>query len=238
MNFEKFLIENNNKSDYKKSLTIEEAVNIIKEKCRDTMKTPLWRGMNSSGDAFEMDGSKRKRSSATVKEHGNYYNVIFDYQLKKENLPLRSSCVIATGHNRQGHTEHFGNSLYAIFPYDGTTIAQSKSDIWNIRVDLYDKITDMYEMNDLLFRAKIDFTSFDSIVNSLYEKQLPEFSEYNYSKRKIEQWILEQYNINRLFNFTNTNKINHDSVEVWFDGKCIGIEESIYNEVKALLDAS
>lgn len=239
MKFSEYLSENieEKKSAYKRPLTIEEASNIILNNCKDSITQPFWRGMNDCGVAFEMDGSKKKRQSITKKAFGDYYNVAFDYQLKQQNLPLRSSCVIATGNNKEDHTKHFGNDVYAIFPYDDVTVCQSRTDIWGIMANIGTFHDDLHDLNHLLHDNNITYESFDKMVDDIYKKKMSEFSTYN-TKEELKDALLKVYDIRRLFKTSKPKDVNQDAVEVWFTGKCIGIRKAEYEEVKEFLEAN
>ena len=91
MKFVEFLTESEQQSDYKKKISVEDA--IILAKNNPNTEKLIFRGMKDSGDYLLIEGDKGGRQSAHTK---NYYTMLLDQQLKDSKYPMRSKSIICT----------------------------------------------------------------------------------------------------------------------------------------------
>ena len=119
--FEKTLIKQKWKTD---QLSVEKAIDLLNVNCKRSLKdiargTILWRGMNDIGKVASLDSSKAHRTS---KDTNNLYQLAMETSASMKNVPFRSRSFICAsdGKNAMSYGE-----IYAIFPYDDTTIAIS-----------------------------------------------------------------------------------------------------------------
>lgn len=122
--------------DYQhESISIEKAVALLNEHCRESLATihaPLWRGMRDHfGEVVTIDPTTGLRKSANT---SNYYTLLIDNSPYFEGWPKRSKSLICSTWHR--YASDYGR-LYAIFPFDGVKIAVCHSkDIWETQVNI------------------------------------------------------------------------------------------------------
>lgn len=109
-------------------VTLEDAIKLLNKHCQRSLNdiangTVLWRGMGSVGKVAALDSTKAYRTS---RDSNNLYQVAMEVSDNLKNIPPRSRSFICS--NNVDTAESHGKLTYAIFPYDGTTIASIKSD--------------------------------------------------------------------------------------------------------------
>ena len=165
MSFTNFLYE----SSYKKTITVDEAKELLLKNCNKLdFEHPLWRGMRSTEKALHMKKADTLRKSIGV--NGNYYTVIIDHVIGKENLKYtkRSEGIITASDINASESYGYG---FAVFPYNTTVVSYIEGDIWHIRADFKsEESIALINFNKLLKKLKINDSSIDTIVNGIYEK--------------------------------------------------------------------
>lgn len=237
------------KSTYIKQLSVEEAVSLIKENCKNikSIDQVLWRGANDTNvEAALFEGQLSYRSSANTSSH---YSLILDDQLSKMNLPLRSKCVISANNLNRRHAEQFGG-LYAIFPFDDTKLAVCPHyDMWDTETNIISYSFE--EFNGILWELEIPDDSLEIICNyiensknNLYKKSNGEYDDlldYLYSESSVIEAFNKMLDINECgFSFITTKELSSIDTEkeIWFGGKSIAVSEIILEEVIQILNLS
>lgn len=249
MDFRKFLLENVSDGKYKVEIDEEEAIKLIKTYCSKVdIEAPFWRGMSKQSNNFYIfEAENGNRVSASMSDSGNYYNAIIDHVIKDENksYPLRGKSIICGNNANFKHALSFGRQMFAIFPYDDTTIGYLPTfDIWHCNVKFDEKSIDLLSFNEMLHYFKIDSLQYDLIISGIKEvvKNDNEKDELYklYRDRlislvgtdisKIEHNIIKSFK--SLGHFFDKYKNDEIPRELWIGGKCIAIEFRTYLKIK------
>ncbi len=122
---EKTLIKKKWKVD---KVSVKKGINLLNAHCKNSLADIasgriLWRGMNNIGDVAALDSTSTYRTS---RDSNNIYQLLMEVSASMKNVPPRTRSFICSSDFSTADT--YGASAYAIFPYDGTTIAQSEVD--------------------------------------------------------------------------------------------------------------
>lgn len=110
------------------SLTEQEVVQLIKEKCTEALKgTPIYRGSKSKVPFVKLSTEDAQpRLSANTHSYGN---LLIDNLPEWVNYPKRSKSVICT--NSYNVASWYGSDIYQVFPVNGTKVGVCpKDDLW------------------------------------------------------------------------------------------------------------
>lgn len=245
MNFEKFLAEN-----YKQKLNgIDEAIKLIKLNCSNyNFDNLIYRGTNSINQLSLIDGSKGNRVSAHT---SNYYTLILDEFLNKQNKPLRSKSIICT--TNENYATNYGE-MNIIIPYDDSKIGICPDDdIWQLNIDGIDINVSIDEANDIFSENEITDSNYNNFIKELKNiikkvengkfdidnienKKIKELCRLvGYDEKRVEQNIEAMYDIDDLgFKFDTGKSFDANKYydnELWISGPCIMINKSLYNKV-------
>ena len=239
MSFKQFLKESYI-SKYKSDIELYKAVDLINQYCKNvSFDNPLVRGMNGGKDAYILDGSLRDRKSRTKI---NYHTIIIDHIIKNINdtYPLRSKSIICTTLDDLWATERFGPDVYAIFPYDGSTIAYmtKHSDMNALPLTVGNSNMRMRDIKYKLSDAKINDNSFKDIVNDIKK----EIKNENHDlikifddEDKVEQYLLDAFSPEHIgYDFGSIKDMYKNKAygECWMNCKAIAIKYSIWEKMK------
>lgn len=231
MRFLEFLNES-----YKKRITVDDAIELIKDNVHNDLKKPLYRGMSDGADCMIIDSTYVGRKSANTK---NYYTLILDQILKTTKFPLRSKSIICS--KAKHIAEDYGDALYVIFPMKGVKIAAvNEVDIWHttFKADHYDGR--MLDLNGFMKDMGISDDSFNSIVedlNKMFENDDKYNSEFPYMllKKAIDDTKDVKTSLLKLYKTVVDKFTLHDSSseisgmsECWVEGKCIAIKYEVF----------
>lgn len=253
MKFKDFLNEKEySNGQYKTEISLEDAIHIIKTKCKKVdIHKPFWRGMKGGGnDAYIFKGENGNRKSSDL-DFGNYYTVILDHFIKKQNPrnPLRSASIICANTANYKHIKHFGNNRYAIFPYDTTIVGYvNGADIWQSEIKFPNGEVGLYDFNGMLYKASttkhsVRQDTFEHIVEdiqfiiSMDEKDRNKYQNYIHKMFDGDPDNVEEY-LKKLFDkdgpiyfFGDSSEDDSAEREVWIGAECIAIKESVYKEI-------
>ena len=260
MKFSKFLSEAISDGQYKTAISVEDALNLIKTKCKNMdIHRPFWRGMSGGkSDSYIFKGESGKRVSSNPK-YGNYYTIIMDHFIKKQGskYPLRSASIIAGNNANYTYTGIYGDR-YAIFPLDTTIVGYIKAhDIWQILLEFPGSDTEynLQEINKMLKDTSSDAieisdASYEDFMRDI--KKLFEMSEWSRSQNQDKFCELFEHNFDLvektfadifkdhgdIYFFGHASDDNNidDEYEVWIGGECIAIKESVYKKIMKELE--
>lgn len=257
LSFKEFLAE----SSHKKSISVEEAIKLINEHCRDT-KEPLWRGMNRQGnDAYILHGEESERKSANTQ---NFYTVVFDKFLPVEGYPRRGNSIILA--NDYYTARGFG-TVFAVFPYDDVPIGVCVShDLWHsgsFQIGDSEDILPVHRWNDFWRECGLSDKSFEEFVSGIKEKMAQHKAKSEPKDDSTEEetrsdaesdfdagkmltdifktpdnvipFLKKAYSVDT-FNFklatTKTIKSIKGDRELWISGKCVAIEKDVWDRMQ------
>lgn len=244
MNFLRFINESNMPKVV--SLNNDEAMNILKKYCLDTIKTfvkkdiKLFRGMDGFSSTLSIDSSNINRKSANTY---NVYTPIINEHLSWSNFPKRNIICSTSITTAKPYGE-----LYWVFPYDNTKLGLClKDDIWE-SWDIFKKYKSLfYNSSDFNMDLVILFNDcfgekikgFDNLIqlknicskytkediikhNKFINETFIDIIEKNMKEKEtIYDFLIKIYNPDK-FNVIDYKKINNnDDKEIWFDGKAI-----------------
>lgn len=245
MSFKQFLLEAKEKSQYKKEISRDEAINFLKENCNNMdFKNPVWRGMDSTNpkDFYLIEGQLGERRSANT---SNHYTLILDEQIKKlgTDYPLRSKSIICGTDGNKNYASNFGD-LYAIFPFNDIKIGICpQEDIWHtdtIFEDLgtYELLIGALSLSDIPDKTYKEMVNYienneQELFEEFEEEGHTELADYLFKKSgDIQRKLKELFNIESFKFVTNKDKaISNGTHECWISGKCIAISEKEYKEI-------
>lgn len=238
MKFVEFLTEAEQQSDYKKKISVEDA--IILAKNNPNTEKLIFRGMKDSGDYLLIEGDKGGRQSAHTK---NYYTMLLDQQLKDSKYPMRSKSIICTTNRRQA--KDYGE-LYVIIPLKGTKIATTNhGDIWNMRFNALNCKDHMVDFNQHYIDTEISDKSYDKFLKglkSLVETDLKYFdydSDVKYAAKELKKVFQNEMTVEKDLTTLYGSIIDqfslHDdssdlptNCECWIGGKCLAVKFDAY----------
>lgn len=231
-----------NESSYKKPLTEDEVIKLIKTKCKDIdfeNKRYLLRSMSSSDDMVLLTGQDGERKSISTTNH---YTKIIDHNLKGTGYPLRSKSIICS--NSLYFVHRFAkkdeNKIFVILPFDGVKIGVCEDeDIWDSYVELNGNKREIASLNPVYVRSGVEDTSFETIVDgiakSLEDDESPLKRLFkDKDKNKIKEDLEKAYSIEALkFSLIESKDISklEFSRECWIGGSCIAIRKSVFDEM-------
>ena len=242
MQFKDFLLT----ESYKTSITFDDAIDTIKEKCTKTeFDHPLVRGMRDNGEAYIFEGETGSRKSITK---SNYHNIILDHVISSldKSYPLRSNSVICTTIKDVDSTDRFGSSKYVIFPYDTTIIGYLTKGIdLNFQaITINGHKTRLRIFKKILQHNFISEKSFDDIVdgiNNLIDNPDDNLSDqYKISKffnkgDDVKSILLHDFSKEEFgydFGYMNDLYENQAYGECWIGGKCIALRYDLWEKLK------
>lgn len=234
-----------------KSITIEEAIKLLWENCRDFIKngSVVYRGIYDARDtALIVSPANFVRKSRNT---SNFYTLLMDNLPAWKKYPKRSKSIIcATNRN---YAEDMGES-YRVFPFDGSKIGVCpEDDLWGsfildidslevfndgigIMIDKFDtgvQENDIVTYNDLLqlFNHFDDFKSDFKIDKHMFPTffDFKLFEPYFETDVKLIDFAKEILDPERhKFKLENTKTFkNVDHREVWTDGTSILLNNKI-----------
>lgn len=231
-----------NESSYKKPLTEDEVIKLIKTKCKDIdfeNKRYLLRSMSSSDDMVLLTGQDGERKSISTTNH---YTKIIDHNLKGTGYPLRSKSIICS--NSLYFVNLFAkrdeNKIFVILPFDGVKIGVCEDgDIWDSYVELNGKKHEIARLNAAYKRNGVEDTSFETIVDGIAKSLENDESTLrdlfkDKDKNKIKEDLEKAYSIEALkFSLIESKDISklEFSRECWIGGSCIAIRKSVFDEI-------
>lgn len=220
---------------YKEKISERKAIKLYNESIHNIdLKYPCWRGMKDYGPFILFEGEKGNRAGLAKM---NIHNLVYDYTLKNE-YPKRCKSIIAITFGGKNDTSIYGNTRYAILPFDDTLIGLSDRNDY-ITTENYNfhskKLSNIFEEIEQ-FLVEKKFKSFDELVNQTFEEL--KNKECDLFPRNDKKSIKDQYI--KMFGFKNTNtKIitskdlkkysEHPGHEVWMGGKCLAIREDYFS---------
>lgn len=240
MNFRQFLNEK-----YRDEITLEEAVKIFKEKCKnvDLENGVLYRGVVNSNyaDYNILTGEEGERKSANT---ANHHTKIIDHNLKGTDYPLRSKSTICSTKIGYARIYSAGDPLVLI-PFDGVKIGVCpRKDLWLTKVK-FDGITmEVVELNELYGIVGVKDDSFETIVDGI-EKAVKAgkrmIGQIFTDDKSVKEHLEDVYSIENLgFSLIENKDISKlkGSRECWIGGSCLAIEWSKFEEFKKLVGKS
>jgi len=158
MRAKEFITERQVKKYKSKNLSINKAVKLLNQNCRQSLAmidNPLWRGMgNHSAEILTIDPSTGERHSQNT---SNYYTQLMSYSPYFEGWPKRNKSLICSSSEEYAGGYAGNNGLYAIYPFDNVPIAVCpEADMWftPLRVPALDiecdEDFDMSQFNNIL----------------------------------------------------------------------------------------
>jgi hypothetical protein len=247
--FKQFLYEAG--SERTKTLTSEEAINLIKQHCMGYIKSKnskIYRGTFNSSSTFLGDSNLGKeRKSANT---SNYYTLYLDNAPEWKGYPKRSRSFICS--TDKSNAQGFG-SLYLVLPYDDANIGiVPTADLWHAFEGEADLGSLMTQVNYALQMGKHDITTYEELVKVLPQinvdflnsqiKKLKGEDDSHSSSYLIDECkeILEKFELHNVNNFLdyfkavltptnfvrgNGNNIKNKTLdnEIYIQGKAIFI---------------
>ncbi len=246
MRLKQYII-NENRS---KSIKYDEALNVLKTKCKQAVKnynkgSVLYRGIDNNGNYLYVNPKKYTRESSNTM---NYYTLINDNSPAWKKYPKRSESIICS--TEYSTASDYGDE-FVVFPFDNAKIGVcSESDYW-FSFDNIEPITSLDDWNyqlERLFKQvdiPLDDTSFKRIQTSF------NIFDMTFSKNKESLdilvnedgfTILDGYDdFNDMMKFIqdtlHPNNNDFDLVKIgqyiavgkecWTDSKCLLINEKL-----------
>ena len=243
MNFRQFLNEK-----YRDEATLEEAVKIFKEKCKnvDLENGVLYRGLSNEyeDDYLVITGENGSRKSVST---SNHYTKIIDHNLKGTDYPLRSKSIICSNSFDYAYeySDYDEDKTLVVIPFDGVKIGVCEdNDIWETKVKFKNYADKIHEINHIYRSARIADHSFETIVNGI-EKAIKDgkgsITNLFTDDKSVKEQLEDAYSIENLgFNLIENKDISKlkGSRECWIGGSCLAIKYSTFEEFKKLVEKS
>lgn len=247
--FKQFLSEQNPPEQYKRSISGEEVIEILRTKCKDFLAgspdRPLVRGMSGSDESYIVHGEAGGRKSANTTNH---YTAILNHTLGKKGYPLRSKSIICGNMENKEYARGFGDNLFAIIPFDGVKIGVCPTfDLWEVTLAKgLNTGVERLKMETLNFwfdGARVPDSSFDEIVDFIEQMfKQPVKSLNDHAKRLLtyftEGEVAEQleraYGEECGFRLVTTKDVNDLPLkrrEMWVGGKCLAVPMEEYEHL-------
>jgi hypothetical protein len=249
MRAHEFLLEREIKPYDSSVLNIDAAIQQLNQYCSDCLpmflENPIWRSMNNHKEPFVfIDSSTGERESQNTTNH---YTVLMDNSPYFAKFPKRSKSLVGT--TALSRARNYSGTTYALFPFNGTKIAQCpKDDIWRTPIDwpaFEDRFNEFADLAEFLAETLYLPPTYEGIVNNVQKNWhvIDRISKYS---RKINgvpmvtpETFMEQllfamspkqtgFKLNSIKQYAHS-KMKYNT-EVWFSGKCIAVEHT------ALLD--
>jgi len=217
MNFVKFLKEGRSVE-----MSKDEVVKKLKKNCSNALDAynkgkKLFRGYyDSKGDYLFVDPKQGKpRKSAYAK--GNYYTLLMDNLPSWKQYPKRSqSLIMSSSHTKASEYTFSPNTLYIVFPYDGSKIGVAPEDDIFFSFNMYGEYSTIMGtgnifsdfMNEILKMAgsnqpdsswsalKNAFSLFDKKITQVKDEYSGTHSKYQYEEFK--DFLKKNYKNNML----------------------------------------
>lgn len=229
------------------NLELNKAMKLLNAHCTEALpmlETPIWRSMKNHNESIVyIDTTNSMRKSQNT---SNHYTLLMDNSPYYKGWPKRSNSLIAS--TSKGYATAFYGTLYALFPFNGTNIAVCPNrDIWETRVDLsafegfesttFETIADFCQNN-----LSLPDSSYDALVAKLYTPRLEnEINHYASFPRIVTAHNFIDYMNKQMSPAAVGMKLQSISEfavgpytslsrEVWFSGKCIAIEHSLWHQ--------
>lgn len=232
-----------------KPIDVDSAVKIIKKNCKkyNTYRQQIYRGFKSTDQIFSFDSKKIKnRMSANAP---NYFTLLIDNFDSWAKFPKRSKSIICTTNM---HTAYSYGEPYRIIPFDGTELAVCPDgDMWasfeNLNIDNISELSygieSMIEDKDksLVAKAATDFKVLKSLLLDMTTDEFLEntmgcydFWYDNYGDGTDSAFsVLEDKLTPVKFKLTDhINLSGYENNEVYFEGKCLAINEHVFEKVR------
>jgi len=176
-----------------KSITIEEAVEAIKNKCTDFIKNGsiVYRGVDDARDAaLIVSPANFVRKSRNT---SNFYTLLMDNLPAWKKYPKRSKSIICT--TNRNYAEDMGES-YRVFPFDGSKIGVCpEDDLWaSFGLD----ISGLDIFNDCIGMMMDKFTNYDESDIVTYNDLLKLFDKFDEHKSSFN---IDRNSLPPYFNF-------------------------------------
>jgi hypothetical protein len=223
------------------NLQLEKAMELLNAHCTEALpmlENPIWRSMKDHQEPLVfIDTTNSERKSQNT---SNHYTLLMDNSPNYALWPKRSKSLIAT--SDRTYANAFGGSLYALFPFNGTRIGICpEKDIWEVKAHLpefepnihttFEGIADM--CRNYLYLPDTSYAEFVKAVKMpRVEKELRYLSNGKVGSEDFIDVLNRGMAPDRTGMQIKTIKsfaLNHPMKnEVWFSGKCIAIEKSLW----------
>lgn len=176
-----------------KSITIEEAMKLIWENCRDFIKNDsvVYRGIyDTKSTALIVSPANFVRKSRNT---SNFYTLLMDNLPAWKKYPKRSKSIICT--TNRNYAEDMGES-YRVFPFDGSKIGVCpEDDLWaSFGLD----ISGLDIFNDCIGMMMDNFTNYDESDIVTYNDLLKLFDKFDEHKSSFN---IDRNSLPPYFNF-------------------------------------
>lgn len=255
MRLEKYLLEYRqyNKETRSKDISEEEAIKIVKTKCKQAVKiytssnTRIYRGLYKSGLGYYryVEPSKFKRLSANI---NNYYTLMIDNFKAWSKYPKRSKSIVCTTDANRACMYSHCNYPFVVFPFDGAKIGVCPEfDIWDTYVDVdsfipitLDQLTNELERQFIFSYGShiFEWSDFKKACKELdKDKKNIDYggeilTEYFLDEKiKLIEWLEKLFTPKKCkFKLININQMKDDRKEVWTDANSVLISGLLIDE--------
>lgn len=217
------------KEDWRTSISLDEAVNLVVANCRDSLKAqPIYRGIDidSPQSAYTLHGEVGERKSANT---SNHYTVILDHVLTPLGYPKRSASAICSTDVHRATEYGYG---YRIYPYDGVKIGVCPNeDMFYTKVFVPQNGTHarINQINRAFMDSFVSSESFDKLVKTCVEKQCFLFGE---TEEEIKKNLEKYYSPTEAGFELHTTADFHSLPrrEVWIGGKVVAVRNTFADD--------
>ena len=223
------------------NLQLEKAMTLLNAHCTEALamlETPIWRSMKDHQEPLVfIDTTNSERKSQNT---SNHYTLLLDNSPYYKLWPKRSKSLIATTDDR--YARGFVGTMYALFPFNGTRIGVCPvRDIWEVMATLPEFQTNIHTTFEGIADMCRNYlylpdTSYAEFVAAVKLPRVEEELRYLSNGKVGSEDFIDVLNrgmapdrtgmqIKTIKSFASKHPMDN---EVWFSGKCIAIEKSLW----------
>ena len=261
LNFKQFLQEKSVDTEPKyQTIVVDKAIRLLNAHCKNALwmlheNRPIYRSdrkltqVLSDTGVVSLDTRLSTRKSQNT---SNFYTLILDNTPSRKDFPKRSKSLIAS--TRRSRAEDFSDEIvHAIIPYDDTKIGfVNLDDMWDTRIDIFGVRRQINTINKF-FEEMVDenmidhtwesFIKFDKDVDTIPSLSRKFNKIWNYGEEGTDKYPHNNFleSIDKAYSpdetghtwVTASTMPHHSSSEVWVEGDCIIMTESLWKQIRA-----